>query len=302
MTISRAELRALPLRVDPTAYDLGDAAGTVASGPQRWSEMLFALDDIPGGALFALEGLAESLRSAGGEGADLPTLATAVQLQLRELAKVHGDRTNMVEALGADHPLVEATVETDRLLSLAGRAVAEQFCTPQEGRVVRLGISGGGVPKRSTDAAEITMRGLGGDSQADRRNHGRPFQAVCLYSLEVINALAAEGHPISAGSVGENVTVSGLDWGALRVGNRLVFTGSAVDGSGGASGTEVQGVAPLVLEITSWTDPCKTIAESFVDRDFRRIKFSEHPGESRAYAAVVVPGWIHSNSVVRCLP
>jgi MOSC domain-containing protein YiiM len=300
VTPSRAELRAAPLPVEVSSYDIGDAAGTVAGVSQRWSEMLVGLDDVPGGALFAMEQLGEVLRAAGGNGSDLQALSVEPYLQLRELGKVHGDRTNLVEVLGVEHPLAEATAATDRLLSLAGRAVADQFSSPQEGKVVRLGVSGGGVPKKSTSTAEIGLRGMADDVQADRRNHGRPFQAVCLYSLEVIDRLAAEGHPISPGSVGENVTVSGIDWSALRAGTRLAFTDAGLDEVGG--GTSLAEPSGPVVEITCWADPCSTIAGSFLERDFRRIQFSDHPGAARAYAAVVVPGRVSVGSAVRCLP
>ena len=52
--------------------------------------------------------------------------------------------------------------------------------------------------------------------------HGGPDQALCLYSLEVIEGLAAEGHSIVPGSAGENVTVRGLDWISGRSGHAMV--------------------------------------------------------------------------------
>jgi hypothetical protein len=37
-------------------------------------------------------------------------------------------------------------------------------------------------------------------------------------SLELIDQLRLEGHPIVPRSVGENVTISGLDWHSIRPG------------------------------------------------------------------------------------
>ncbi len=82
----------------------------------------------------------------------------------------------------------------------------------QLGEVSHLAVSGGGVPKRGVDRIEVGWSGADGDVQTDRRHHGRPFQALSLWSEEVIAALRAEGHPIEAGLAGENVTVTGVDW------------------------------------------------------------------------------------------
>ncbi len=149
--------------------------------------------------------------------------------------------------------------------------------------IASIQISAGGVPKRSVEAARITALGLEGDRQNDTVHHGGPDRAVCLFSLEVIEALAAEGHPIAPGTTGENLTITGLDWSGLVPGSRLRV------GSG------------CVLEITRYTTPCKTIAASFVDGDFSRILQSKHPGESRLYARVIVEGQVHVGDAVQVL-
>src|SRR5262245_40744693 len=79
----------------------------------------------------------------------------------------------------------------------------------------------GGVPKYRVPSAEVTPQGVIGDKQRDRRHHGGPKRAVSLYSDERIQALRAEGHPIAPGSAGENLTISGLDWPMLHIGDRL---------------------------------------------------------------------------------
>ncbi len=68
----------------------------------------------------------------------------------------------------------------------------------------------GGVPKHRVAKARLEVGGVEGDKQNHRRFHGGPMRAVCLYSLELIEALQGEGHPISPGSTGENLTIS--DW------------------------------------------------------------------------------------------
>ena len=71
---------------------------------------------------------------------------------------------------------------------------------------------------RVGDDHRTRRRGLTG--KHDRLHHGRPLQAVCLWSQDVIDALRDEGHPIRAGAAGENLTVSGIDWDTIRPGVR----------------------------------------------------------------------------------
>jgi MOSC domain-containing protein YiiM len=142
------------------------------------------------------------------------------------------------------------------------------------GRVARINLSDGGVPKLPVESAEVRVEGLVGDRQRDRGLHGGPDRAVCLWSLEVIEALQREGHPISAGDAGENLTIAGLDWVELVPGSRLRI------------GPEVR------LEITDYTTPCRTIWRSFRLRRYGRISQKRFPGQSRLYARVLQPGFI----------
>ena len=151
------------------------------------------------------------------------------------------------------------------------------------GRIVQLNTSPGGVPKLPVPGAEVTPSGMAGDRQRNLRFHGGPQRALCLYSLEVIQRLRGEGHPIHPGSTGENVTVSGLPWEEVRPGVRL------------ALGEEV------VVEVTSYTAPCKNIAASFRDGEFTRISQKLHPGDSRVYARVLQGGRLRAGDVVRLL-
>ena len=141
-----------------------------------------------------------------------------------------------------------------------------------EGRIFQLNVSGGGVPKLAVREAALTSNGLEGDRQRDLRYHGGPQRALCLFALERILELQAEGHPIFPGSVGENLTVVGLDWSGLKPGARLALGEEAL------------------VEITSYTSPCKNIAGSFEGGDFKRISQKVHPGDSRLYARVLLPG------------
>lgn len=139
------------------------------------------------------------------------------------------------------------------------------------GRVAQINTSAGGVPKTAVDHVEVNTDGLAGDLQADRDHHGRPFQAVCLWSTDAVRELAAAGHPITAGSVGENLTIEGLDWLTLRPATRL-RVGSAL------------------LELSYPAVPCQKQAQWFVDGDFSRLAHENNPQWTRWYAWVREPG------------
>jgi MOSC domain-containing protein YiiM len=151
------------------------------------------------------------------------------------------------------------------------------------GYIHQLNCSQGGVPKLPVEEAQLTPNGLVGDRQRHRRFHGGPQRALCLYSLEVIQALQAEGHPIYPGSIGENVTIAELEWAQLAPGHRL------------ALGDEV------IIELTSYTTPCRNIGGSFSDGKFKRVSQKEHAGESRLYARVVRTGRLAVGQPVRVL-
>ena len=85
---------------------------------------------------------------------------------------------------------------------------------PDSPYVHQVSLSDGGVPKRAVPAAQVTVEGLTGDRQRNRKIHGGPDRAVCLYSLDVIEALRAEGHTIGPGSAGDNLTIAGARLGA----------------------------------------------------------------------------------------
>src|SRR5947209_18457584 len=90
------------------------------------------------------------------------------------------------------------------------------------GRVMQVNVNPeGSVPKLPVAEAYLLGFGVHADLQRDSMFHGGPFRAVSLFSLELIDALRAEGHPIAPGTTGENLTVSGLDWERLALGDRL---------------------------------------------------------------------------------
>ena len=151
------------------------------------------------------------------------------------------------------------------------------------GRIVQISVSPGGVPKTAVAAARVTTLGLEGDAHRDREHHGGAERAVCLYAMEAIDKLRAEGHAIVPGAIGENVTVQGLDWSAIIPGCHLRL-GEAV-----------------VLLVTRFTSPCTNIMPVFKGGDFSRVSEKRHPGWSRVYARVLAAGSIRQGDPVRLL-
>ncbi|HEY0605481.1 MAG TPA: MOSC domain-containing protein [Herpetosiphonaceae bacterium] len=152
------------------------------------------------------------------------------------------------------------------------------------GHIFSLQRSNGGVPKLPIREATLTELGLEGDRQRDTRYHGGPERALCLFSLEEILLLQSEGHPIYPGSIGENVTIAGLDWTTIKIGDCL------------ALGEDV------LIQITSHAVPCSNIKASFEDGKFSRISHKTHPGESRLYARILRTGELRVGQAVRVVP
>ncbi len=150
--------------------------------------------------------------------------------------------------------------------------------------ITQINVSNGGVPKLPIEQAVIGTLGVEGDRQASTEFHGGPERALCLFSLERIEALQAEGHPIEPGGAGENITITGLDWDAV------------------APGTQMRLGDSVLIEITRYTAPCNKIQANFSDRDFNRINQKTNPGWSRAYARVLEGGPLLPGDAVELLP
>ena len=148
-----------------------------------------------------------------------------------------------------------------------------------DGFVHQVNVSPGGVPKTAIADGVVTPLGIEGDKQAKPGIHGGPYRAVCLFPLEEIERLAADGHPISPGSIGENITTVGLDWTKVLPNARLRI------------GTDV------ALEITGYADPCQAIAGSFLRGDINLVNVRV-ASSSRVYARVTAPGTIRAGDAI----
>jgi MOSC domain-containing protein YiiM len=107
---------------------------------------------------------------------------------------------------------------------------------------MQINRSNGGLPKRAVASpVMLNYDGIEGDWQRDRRHHGGPDKAVLMMAAEVIDSLSVRGFPVFYGSMGENLTVSGLDPHRWRAG-QLYRVG-----------------ADAVLELTKLRVPCSNL-------------------------------------------
>ena len=148
--------------------------------------------------------------------------------------------------------------------------------------IVQINVSPGGVPKRPINRGTVTRERILGDDWNDKRHHGLPGQALCLFSLETIEELVREGYPVFPGALGENLTTSGLDYRTVRPGQQY------------AIGAEVR------IRITKVRQPCRTIAvygpsllRALFDPEVKRGSTdSPRWGRSGFYAEVLREGTI----------
>lgn len=188
--------------------------------------------------------------------------------------------------IGDDHdePAQRVHELWHRLVAIADlRRASGDVVATQHGVLTQISRSRGGVPKLAVESADIDPRGIVGDVQKTRVHHGRPWQALCLWSADVIDTLIAEGHPIGPGSAGENLTISGIDWASLRA-------GTVVD------------IGAVRCQLSAPATPCSKNKRWFRDGEIDRMDHDLHPGSSRWYASVLVPGSITTGDTVTVEP
>ena len=170
----------------------------------------------------------------------------------------------------------------------AGRREIERLTAGSRGQIASINVSHpGGVPKRPIDRTVITARGLIGDGQRTKEPvHGGPEKAVCLFGVEQIRRVNADGHHLYPGAIGENLTLSGLDLGGLASGDQLRI-GDPASGP--------------IIQLSDPAAPCKNIAGSFEDWRIARVSHKVRPEDSRWYARVLREGPVVSGDPIELL-
>ncbi|MEW4456179.1 MOSC domain-containing protein [Bremerella sp. JC817] len=90
-----------------------------------------------------------------------------------------------------------------------------------EGHVVAVCLSSGGIPRLPVESAELTPYGFVGDGHR-YDEHFAPKRAVTLFNFEILQRFEPATEPFLAGSVGENLSVEGIDLATLEVGDMLM--------------------------------------------------------------------------------
>ncbi|QDU76526.1 6-N-hydroxylaminopurine resistance protein [Bremerella volcania] len=106
--------------------------------------------------------------------------------------------------------------------------------------------------------------------------HYAPKRAVTLFNREILDRFEPDGEAFPPGSVGENITVAGIDLGKLAIGTRLAV-----------------GEAEIQLE-----KPWKPCHATNAASGQSRVNEREHLG---FFASVVRPGTIRRGDVVEVL-
>jgi MOSC domain-containing protein YiiM len=163
-----------------------------------------------------------------------------------------------------------------------------QTTTPH---LVQINVSKGGVPKHPIPRGIVTRDRILGDDWNDKRHHGLPDQALCLFSLENIEGLVREGFALFPGALGENLTTRGLEYRRVQPG-QLYRIGQEV-----------------IIRITKVRQPCRTIAvygasllRALYDAEVKRGNMeSPRWGRSGFYAEVLREGTIVPGDPLSCI-
>jgi MOSC domain-containing protein YiiM len=239
-------------------YSAQDAHKTLSMLEEIWSYYTHE-SQIPEGWLAGTRGFIAEMCSLGG-------------VPLPALENVDTAFTSMTAALDAKYDEL-TDGQREALLAAAWRFFPTMRLLSHEhtGVVAHLHASKG-LPKKPIDTASIGWRGIEGDVQSSRVHHGRPWQALCIWSIDAIDSLRAQGHPIAPGFAGDNITISGIPADAFRPGAH--FRIGAVRGF-----------------FSAYTIPCSKNNEWFQNKNIMAMSHTQG-NFSRIYAMVTHTGTI----------
>ena len=239
-------------------YSAQDAHKTLSMLEEIWSYYTHE-SQIPEGWLAGTRGFIAEMCSLGG-------------VPLPALENVDTAFTSMTAALDAKYDEL-TDGQREALLAAAWRFFPTMRLLSHEhtGVVAHLHASKG-LPKKPIDTASIGWRGIEGDVQSSRLHHGRPWQALCIWSTDAIDSLRAQGHPIAPGFAGDNITISGIPADAFRPGAH--FRIGAVRGF-----------------FSAYTIPCSKNNEWFQNKNIMAMSHTQG-NFSRIYAMVTHTGTI----------
>jgi len=146
-----------------------------------------------------------------------------------------------------------------------------------QANLVQINVSNGGMPKTAlAEGARVTKDGVEGDWQNDRRYHGGPDRAICIFSEELYAWLREQGIDLANGSVGENFTTRGIDLDSLAAGDCLR-------------------VGDCLVEITNVRIPCRNLNQ------WDPLLLKTIQGRSGWVAKVVEEGFVRAGDDIQVM-
>ncbi|MCB9677662.1 MAG: MOSC domain-containing protein [Alphaproteobacteria bacterium] len=140
-----------------------------------------------------------------------------------------------------------------------------------------------GIGKRAASGpVHLGAEGLAADVVVDSAHHGGPDQAVYVYGAEDYAWWEGQlARSLPAGIFGENLTISAVDMGALRIGDRFQ-------------------TAHVLLEVTAPRIPCSVLAAAMGDAGFvKRFREARRPG---VYTRVLREGPVEAGDALELVP
>ena len=248
--------RSASINVGHYSYTAQDAQRTIANLNDIWGHHTY-MSTIPDGWLAGARGYLAEMSSLAG-------------IALPALDNVDTAFSALTDSILAKYDQLTAP-QIESLLAAMWRffPTMRSLAIEHVGTIAHLHASKG-LPKKPMDSAVIAWKGVEGDVQSARAHHGRPWQALCIWSTDAIETLRSEGHPIAPGYAGENITVTGIPAEAFRPGAHFRI------------GT-VRGF------LTAYAIPCKQNNDWFLNKDFKRMSH-ERGDQCRLYAMVTTCG------------
>ena len=142
-----------------------------------------------------------------------------------------------------------------------------------------------GLPKMAVELANLTVSGIDGDYNRFRKKkkNNDPDMAIMILCTDILSQLNQEGWPAQPGDLGENLTLTGMDYASIETGQQYK-------------------IGDVTLEISIICDPCSNLYTLPYVGTERGPAFIKTLMNRRGwYARVLTPGTIKSGDSVTIL-
>ena len=142
-----------------------------------------------------------------------------------------------------------------------------------------------GLPKVPVDQVWVKKEGLEGDYNRARKKKkdNDPDMAVMIISTDVLDQLNQEGWPVKPGDVGENLTITNIDYEEITAGQRYL-------------------IGEAEIEISFICDPCSNLQVlPYVGKKKIKDFIKTLLGRRGWYAKVLKAGTIHKGDIIKIL-